>query len=127
MVFVSPKLLFWFSQYSNFRRKLEVKNGIIVIICADMYILSMLYLKQFWYWYTGMTTQILAPAKWNIPLLALLFCIAGYVSGTHFINLGRIKAESTWTPLTGFEPRKPYWQSRNLTIRLLLHLRIQRL
>ena len=30
------------------------------------------------------------------------------VPGTHFINLERIKAESTWEPLTGFEPRDPY-------------------
>ena len=29
------------------------------------------------------------------------------VSGTHFINLERMNAESTLEPLTGFEPRTP--------------------
>ena len=29
------------------------------------------------------------------------------VSGTHFINLERMKAESNLEPLTGFEPRTP--------------------
>ena len=61
MLFVSPKLPFWFSQYSNFRRKLEDKNGII--ITNRLFILPVTYPQQFSDWYTGMGVQILAPKK----------------------------------------------------------------
>ena len=74
------KLLFWFLQYSNFRRKLEVKNGIIITSWNRLHILPVTYPEQFSYWYTDLGAQILAPEKWNIPFFTLLFFIAGYAS-----------------------------------------------
>ena len=35
------------------------------------------------------------------------------VPGTHFIDLERIKAESTLKPLTGFEPKTPWFGIRH--------------
>ena len=80
MFFGSPELLFWFLQYSNFRTKLEVKNGIIVTSWNRLHILPVTYPEQCSYWYTDMGAQILAPKKWNIPLFTLLFFIADYAS-----------------------------------------------
>ena len=48
------------------------------------------------------------------------------VPGTHFINLERMRTESTWEPLTGFKFRNPYWESNTLNTWLLLQLQIQR-
>ena len=50
---------------------------------------------------------------------SLIFTSPG-VPSTHFVNLERMKAESTWEPLTGFEHGNPYWESSTLTTRLLL-------
>ena len=62
------------------RRKLEVKNGIIITSWNRLHILSVTYPEQFSYWYTDTGAQILPPKKWNMSLFTLLFCIAGYAS-----------------------------------------------
>ena len=58
----------------HFRRKLEVKDGII-IIWNRLHILPVNYPEQFSCWHTSMDAQILAPKKWNIFLFTLLFCM----------------------------------------------------